>query len=57
MTIDVEEIKKAFERVETHTLKVSNVICTVCGCVINMDNKEKPCSHLKALAASMLEKK
>ena len=47
----VEELAEAFAAIEKHFLKPATIICSVCGCVISINDKEtSPCEHLKQLA-------
>jgi len=47
----VKDIVDAFSSIETHSLEVNTVICTVCGCIFSVSDKStKPCVHLKELA-------
>ena len=49
----VEEILKAFKSIEKYDLKPSTIICTVCGCVFVVDDKNtNPCEHLVEMAES-----
>ena len=48
--ISKKELIEAFASMERHDLKVNTIICTVCGCVVHMDEKTPVCGHLKQLA-------
>lgn len=51
---ELKEIVEAFATIEKHDLKVSNVICTVCGHVHSKDDSEtSPCEHMRAWAQEM----
>jgi Fe2+ or Zn2+ uptake regulation protein len=54
-TPNKEELEKAFVAFESHDFKVNTVICTVCGRIVNIHEKQKPCKHLKELAKSMAD--
>ncbi len=44
----IDEIGESFAMLEKSDLKISRIICTVCGHAIDMDDKEsKLCQHLK----------
>lgn len=43
------ELTAAFAEIEKHNLKVNTVICTVCRCMLSVNDKNKPCVHLKEL--------
>jgi len=46
-----EDIVEAFAAIEKHDLKPSTIICSVCGNVFSVNDKEtSPCKHLKQLA-------
>lgn len=47
----MKSLEEAFALVEKHDLKPTVIICSICGCVVNVDNVDtKPCEHLKQLA-------
>ena len=49
---NLEELAKAFASIEKHDLVVNTIICTVCGCLVNFNNKSSVCcEHLKKLAS------
>ena len=49
--ITPEKIVDAFAEIEKHDLKPTTIICTVCGNVFSVNDKEtSPCEHLKQLA-------
>jgi len=49
--INLEELIKCFNKIETSKLEPSRIICSECGCVIGQYHKEKVCKHLKDLLA------
>jgi len=53
---DFEELAESFAAIEKQDLKPSTIICTVCGNVFSVNDKEtSPCEHLKQLAKECLE--
>lgn len=54
---DNEEIADLWELIEKHDLKPASMICTVCGNIFSVNDKEsKPCEHLKQLAKECFER-
>jgi len=49
---DLGKIIEAFAEIEKHKLKVSSIVCTICGGVVSETNT-KPCEHLLELAKSI----
>jgi len=48
---NIKDILEAFKSIEKHDLKVETIICTVCGNVFSVKDKEtSSCEHLKQLA-------
>ena len=46
LTKTQEDLIKAFSAIEQHDLEVNTIICTVCGCVVNFEEKTPICEHL-----------
>lgn len=52
----MKSLEEAFALVEKHDLKPTVIICSICGCTVNVDNVDtKPCEHLKQLAKDVLD--
>lgn len=49
MTNEMDKLVEAFGEIEKHDLKVSTIICTICGGVISKTDS-RPCEHLLELA-------
>ena len=49
---DAGKIIEAFAVVEKHELKVSTIVCTICGSVLSEANNT-PCEHLLEIARSL----
>jgi len=45
----IEQLTTAFAEIEKHELKVNTIICTACGCVLSVNDDNKPCEHLREL--------
>ena len=42
-----QQLLDAFQSIETHDLKVNVVGCSVCGCLVKLDDENSmPCEHL-----------
>ena len=49
MANEIDKLVEAFAEIEKYDLKVSTIICTICGGVISKANS-RPCEHLLELA-------
>jgi hypothetical protein len=48
---NIKDLVEAFAAIEKHVLKPTTIICTVCGNVFSVNDKDtSPCEHLKKLA-------
>ena len=46
---------EAVKKIETHSLKPSTIICTVCGhAFLTWDKDSRPCEHLKEMCKGLL---
>jgi hypothetical protein len=52
-----EHLLEAFSSITSKStpLKVNTIICSVCGCVVSIKNKTKPCRHLATLAQDFVD--
>jgi hypothetical protein len=47
--MNVKEISKLYDKIQSNKLKINTIICSTCGCILSGRSSQKPCEHLKKL--------